>query len=293
MMWKLPSRVISNSIKPTFLSNGVWKSFHSYSFPLLNDTSIFGDLTKAPQNSTPQVQENSSVSQENETSPASTLPKDDEELKKYHLEAAERDQIAIEKFVTPLKRKLFDLNVATNGFYKNNQVVKDPETNKVYKLSLSNREIEILEPSIYLQSLRIKSSVKKATVVNRFVRGYNVKTAITQLHFNQKKMATELEKLLKEGLELARSKGYDDNKLYIQEVWSGSDGDTMRRPDVKGRGRVGVLHHRHIHVKAILKTEQTLNRLKWEKEQKELNSKPKMILNNEPLNFRVKSFYKW
>ena len=183
--------------------------------------------------------------------------------------------------------------MSTNVFYKNDQVVNDPETNKVYKLSLTKSEIETLEPSIYLQSFRIKSSVKKATVVNRFVRGYNVKTAITQLHFNQKKMATDLEKLLKQGLELARGKGYNEDKLYIQEVWSGSDGDMIKRPDVKGRGRVGVLHHRSIHIKAVLKTEQTLNRLKWEKEQKELNSKPQMILNNEPLNFRVKSFYKW
>lgn len=40
--------------------------------------------------------------------------------------------------------------------------------------------------------------MKKATVVNRFVRGYDLKTAINQLHFNPKKMATELEKLLRE-----------------------------------------------------------------------------------------------
>ena len=39
--------------------------------------------------------------------------------------------------------------------------------------------------------------MKKATIVNRMVRKFNVKLAINQLHFNSKKMATELEKLLK------------------------------------------------------------------------------------------------
>ena len=85
----------------------------------------------------------------------------------------------------------------------NNEIFKDPETGKVYKLALTEEEIDILEPSIYLQSYRIKSSMKKATQVNRFVRGYKVKNAINQLHFNPKKMSTELEKLLKKGLERA------------------------------------------------------------------------------------------
>lgn len=290
-MWRLSKTSISLARPSLSTFNGI-KQFHSRS-ALLNNGSIFGQISK------PQIQEETASPATPSTASTENVgkdihPKDDVELQKFLQEAAERDQITVDKFVTPLKQKLFQLNVQKNGFFKNNEIIKDGETGKTYKLALTPREIEILEPSIYLHSLRIKSSVKKATPVNRFVRGYNVKTAINQLHFNPKKIATELEKLLKQGLEQSKIKGYNEDELFIQEVWAGSDGGTIKRADIKGRGRTGVLHHRYIHLKAILKTQQTLQRLKWEKDQQQFkNEKPKMILNNEPLNFRVKSFYKW
>lgn len=281
-MWRSSvSRLLVGSFRPTVQC----RAFH-LSAPAANG-SIFGDLTKAPT----KPEASAATAAEPLANPKEILPQDDAELQQYHLQEALKEQILSEKYVTPLKRQLFELNVAANGFFKNHQIVDNE--GKQYKLSLTEQEIEALEPSLYLQSARIKSSVKKATLVNRFVRGYKVKNAINQLHFNPKKMATELERLLKQGMEHARARGYNEDELYIHAVWAGSDGGTVKRPDIKGRGRMGILHHRHIHVKAVLKTEQTLLRLKWEKEQRELQSKPKMYLNNEPLNFRVRSFYRW
>ncbi len=215
----------------------------------------------------------------------------DETLQKYHFEEASKKQIKIDKYITPLKKTLFELNVSQNGFFKNNHVIK--HDGKSYRLSLTEKEIDMLEPSIYATSYRIKSSMKKATQVNRFVRGFNVKTAINQLHFNPKKMATELEQVLKRGLEQARILGLDEDTMYIDSLWTGSDGDWRKRPDFKGRGRGGLIEHPYIHVKSILKSNQTKLRKAWEKEQKIENEKPVMFLNNEPLNFKVRPVYKW
>lgn len=249
--------------------------------------SLFGEVTLAP---TPQAAETNGAGDEDL---ALLTPKDDADLQKHYLKEAQEKQLTREKFVSDIKRTLFDANVAANGFFKNNQIVRDPATGKLYKLSLTPEEIDLLEPTIYIQSYRIKSSMKKATVVNRFARRMNVKNAINQLHFNPKKMSTELEKLLKRGLEQARELGYDENGLYIQALWTGSDGEWGKRHDVKGRGRTGIIHHPFVHLKTILKTDQTKQRLAWEKEQARLVAKPRSFLNNEPLNFSVRGLYKW
>lgn len=246
--------------------------------------SLFGDVTESKQIE-PQ--------QETPVAASDVTPQTDAKLQEYYAEEGKNNQVASDKYVSPLKRKLFELNVAHNGFFKNNHIVADPDTGKSYKVSLSSDEIDMLEPTIYLQSYRIKSSMKKATLVNRFVRGSIVKSAINQLHFNPKKMSTEVEKLLKRGLEQARASGYNEDGLYIQALWTGSDGQWVKRADIKGRGRTGIIEHPYIHVKAILKTDQTKQRLAWEKDQARALARPRLYLNNEPLNFKVQPFYKW
>jgi ribosomal protein L22 len=247
----------------------------------------FGDLTKK---TTPELPKTEGNADEVVTNPA---PKDDTQLQEYYMKQAREQQIRSDKYISPLKRRLFDLNVAQNGFFKNNTVVTDPDTSKSYKVSLTEQEIEILEPSIYLQSYRIKLSMKKATLVNRFVRGFTVKHAISQLHFNPKKMSTELEKFLKTGLEQAQKLGYNEDGLYIHALWTGSDGEWRKRLDAKGRGRTGIIEHPYIHLKAVLKTDQTTKRRQWEQAQAQRAAKPRMFLNNEPLNFKVRGHYKW
>lgn len=255
---------------------------------LLYNGNLFGEVTKPSSPNTEISNNNEALDPEDYKNLA---PKDDEKLQQYYKDIAIQNQISEDKYLSPLKIELFKLNVQENGFFKNHQVVnKDGDH---YKLSLQPKEIDLLEPTIYLKSFRIKSSMKKATIVNRFVRGLNVKNAINQLHFNPKKMATELEKLLKTGLQQATDLGLDNNELYIQSLWTGSDGGWRKRLDPKSRGRFGIINHRYVHLKAILKTDVTKKRIQWEKQEKLRLQSPPSGLNTEPLNFKVQPHYKW
>ncbi|KAI3405535.1 mrpl22 [Candida oxycetoniae] len=265
----------------------------------------FGKLTSSPvqKKQSPDIKEKEEEggtspppvvkNEEGEIDIDSITPENDAKLIEYYADKAkeEESKTKIESLIHPLKITLYNKVVKENGFFKNDQIVKHAD--KFLKFHLTPEEIEILEPTIFLESLRIKSSMKKATVVNRFVRGMNVKTAITQLHFNPKKMSTELEKLLKQGLEKAQKLGYNEDKIYIARLWTGSDGDWKKRIDIKGRGRHGIIQHKYIHLKCVIKTEQTKRRLDWEKAEKERLKKPRMFLNNEPLNIKVRPWYKW
>lgn len=250
--------------------------------------SLFGDVTTHKPAAAPE-----STNDESLIAPLDMLPSQDSVLVKRYAEEAKERQDSVDKFISPLKRRLFELNVAKNGFFKNNEIVYDAEQNKHYKFSLTESEIDVLEPSVYLKSFRIISSIKKATLVNRFVRGYNVKNAINQLHFIPKKMALELEKLLKTGLKLGQAQGLNEDLLYIHALWVGSDGWTSKRIEWRGRGRHGIITMPRVHLKAVLKTQQTRDRLAWEKEQKLNKKNPETALNNEPLNFKVHGIYKW
>ncbi|EGW35480.1 uncharacterized protein SPAPADRAFT_69713 [Spathaspora passalidarum NRRL Y-27907] len=255
--------------------------------------SLFGNVT-SPKTTDKAEQEQKGqeiLNSEGEIDIDKITVENDTDLQKFHAERNKKDRISIDKYITPLKLELFNKVVEEHGFYKNGQVVQ--HDGKTFKLNLTPKEIELLEPSVYLESTRIKSSMKKATQVNRFVRGLDVKTAINQLHFNPKKMSTELEKLLKEGLEQSTKLGLNPDGMYIHSLWTGSDGQWPWRMDFKGRGRGGIILHRYVHLKCILKSEQTKKRLAWEKQQKQLASKPKMFLVNEPLNFSVRPWYKW
>ena len=82
---------------------------------------------------------------------------------------------------------------------------------------------------------------------------------------------------MKRGLEQAKQLELNEDELYIDRIWVGSDGKWRKRLDPKGRGRMGIIAHRYVHLKCILKTNQTKLRLDWEKQQKELKSKPRMF----------------
>ncbi|EGV63741.1 39S ribosomal protein L22, mitochondrial [Yamadazyma tenuis] len=262
------------------------RSFHN---SVICRNSLFGEFTKR----TDPVADfkPKEVTEVDSESDKKVRPKDDQDLQAFYRKEMEQKQISDAKFITPLKRELFQLNVDKNGFFKNHDIVT--KDSKPYKISLTEKEIDILEPTIFLKSLRLKGSMKKATIVNRFVRGLNVKNAINQLHFNPKKMSTELEKLLKQGLEQSRELNMNEDKLYIQSLWVGSDGDWQKRLDPKGRGRMGMIRHRYVHLKCILKGDLTKKRLAYERQLKDSFKKPKMGLNNQPLNFSNVPFYKW
>ncbi|KAH3660084.1 hypothetical protein OGAPHI_007289 [Ogataea philodendri] len=225
--------------------------------------SLFNEVTKVP--TTPEPVQSS-------TPEKITSPEQDTRLQEY---LNPEPFLATKSLVSPLKSQLFNENVKKNGFFINDEIMKLGDES--YKLHLTRDEIQALEPSVYLRSWRIKSSVKKTNIVLRALKDMPLKKAITQLHFLQKKVARPLAEMLERGVEDAKKMGYDPNKLYISESWVHTDGQWVKRPDFKGRGRSGIFLHRYVSVRFLLKSEQTQKRLAYESEQRLLR---KPVWNN-------------
>lgn len=175
--------------------------------------------------------------------------RNDPEVREFsHPEA----QSAVEKLLSPLKRQVFEKMIADHGRYIKDQLVK-LEDGRTFKLQLSKEELEVLEPSVYLQSYRIKSSTKKTYPFLRMLRQMDLHKAITQCHFSAKKVSRETGAMLERGIEQAESLGLNPEELYIEQIWVGKDGFEPKRIDFKGRGRMGIITHKYVHVKAILR----------------------------------------
>jgi len=159
-------------------------------------------------------------------------------------------QTAVELLLSPLKRQLYERAVATGGYSPNQLIELD---GKKYKLNLGKEELQVLEPSVFLQSYRIKSSTKKTYVFLRMLRGLELKKAITQCHFSAKGVSRDVGEMLARGIGSAKALGLDPDNLYVEQIWVGKDGQNVRRLDAKGRGRTGIITHKWVHVKAILR----------------------------------------
>ncbi|CAB4253893.1 similar to Saccharomyces cerevisiae YNL177C MRPL22 Mitochondrial ribosomal protein of the large subunit [Maudiozyma barnettii] len=219
----------------------------------------------------------------------------DEHLQKYINEQRPLQKPSTEILLSPLKRQLYEIACKQNGgFYKPGTIVTLPSSKESYKLQLTKKEIEVLEPSLYLKSYRIKSSMKKATIFLRLLREMDLKKAITQCQFGDKAVSQEVSELLLRGLEDAKTMNLDPNDLYIAQIWCGSDGNWWKRIDIKGRGRHGIFTHRYIHIRCILKSKSvTKGRLEYEAQLKEFKKKPWVQLRDKPIRGSVGGVYKW
>ncbi|GME89965.1 unnamed protein product [[Candida] boidinii] len=269
-----------------------------------NENSFFGELTSnidttkgklVPKQENKDVTESepknvsSSSEGSNEDAIKYVLPENDSKLQK-HLN--QKPYKTVNSLLSPLKRKLYLENIKKNGFFINNEIIKLQDGSK-YKLTLQKEEIEALEPSIYLRSFRIKSSVKKTNIVLRALKNLPLKKAITQLHFMHKKISRELVEMLEKGLEDAKLMNYNPNDIYISESWVCTDGRWQRRVECKGRGRTGIITHRYVNVRFLLKTNQTLKRLEFENNKRETNKKVNCNLTKEKIRGPAAGFYKW
>lgn len=301
------STYVKSASKGVYLTS---RLFHSGNV-LKNSNSLFGSITSTE---TPRDKVLDNISQRLETSMENpneedveegskkkpsvkdTLtPANDKQLQDFIKSKRPYEKPASEILLSPLKRQIYELNCKQNGgFYMRDRVVTIPSSKDRYKLHLSKEEIETLEPSMYLQSYRIKSTMKKATKFLRMFQGMGLKSAITQCHFTKKGLGIEIGDLLEDGLQNCGKLGLDPNNLYISQIWTGSDGSWMKRVDIKGRGRLGIITHRYIHVKCILKDKNvTLKRLEYEKQLKQEKKKPVMQLRNEPIRGVPGAAYKW
>lgn len=301
-----------NAVNHRSVFNLTSKRFFTANSKVMNETSssngnLFGGLTKDLDLAKPRSGrlsdrmvaasegENTELDGEMTYQQKSIGVKNDLMLQKYIQKIQQAEKPATELFLTPLKRKLYEANCKMNGgFFKKNQIVILPSNNQKYRLKLSQQEIEALEPSIYLKSYRLKSSMKKTTQVLRLLNQLDLKTAITQCHFNRRHVAREVGELLQRGVEDAEKLKLDPNDLYISQIWTGSDGNWMRRMEFKGRGRVGILTHPYVHVRCILKSKSvTKKRLEFEAKSKELDKKPWVQLSDKPIRGVANNVYKW
>ncbi|GAV53118.1 hypothetical protein ZYGR_0AI04000 [Zygosaccharomyces rouxii] len=219
----------------------------------------------------------------------------DATLHKYIRSKQGPEKLAHQTLLSPLKRKLYMRNCELNdGVYKRDTVITLPGSKEKYRLKLSREEIDVLEPSVYVKSYRIKSSMKKTTQLLRLLNGLDVKTALTQCHFSSKKIARDVAEVLNRGIEDGQKLGLNENDMYIAQIWTGSDGWWVPRMDYKGRGRVGVIRHRYVHVRCILKTKSvTKRRLEYESQLKQQRRKPWVQLADKPVRGFPGGAYKW
>ncbi|CAI4049979.1 hypothetical protein N7582_004801 [Saccharomyces uvarum] len=221
--------------------------------------------------------------------------KNDKLLQQHIISLQQPEKLASESLLSPLKREIYKANCElNNGFYKKDTIVKLPNSNKRYKLNLTKKEIEVLEPSVYVQSYRIKSSMKKATHLLRLLGGLEVMKAISQCHFSNKKIAREVAELLQKGVEDGQKLGLKPEDLYISQLWTGSDGFWRKRVEFKARTRIGIISHPFIHVRCILKTKSvTKQRLAYEALLKEQRRAPWVQLGDKPIRGVTGGVYKW
>lgn len=213
----------------------------------------------------------------------------DTQLQKY---IEEQDPMikSLPEFLLPrVKKEFYEQQVRLNGgFYDKSVRPKDRS------LRLTNEELEVLEPSVYVKSYRVKSSMKKATQLLRLLNGLDAKKALTQCHFSDKKVARDVAELLERGINDGVKLGLDANDLYISQIWTGSDGFWQKRVEWKGRGRRGLIEHPYVHIKCILKTKSvTKRRLEHEAKLKEQRKKPWVQLADKPIRGSMGGVYKW
>lgn len=216
-------------------------------------------------------------------------------LQKYIRSTQGHEKLAHQMLLSPLKRKIYLRNCELNGgFYKRDTAVSLPGSKDKYRLRLSREEIDMLEPSVYVKSYRIKSSMKKTTQLLRLLNGLDVKKALTQCHFSQKKVASDVAEVLSRGIEDGTKLGLDVNDLYISQIWTGSDGWWGKRVEFKGRGRVGIVRHPYVHVRCILKVKSiTKRRLAYDAQLKAEGRKPWIQLGDKPIRGFPGGSYKW
>ncbi|SCV02552.1 LAMI_0H00474g1_1 [Lachancea mirantina] len=269
------------------------------------NSSLFGSITQSPQENVDdpnQISNRLTAASERsgmtDKDAKATVTVDNDNLLQKYIAKKQSALPASKYLLSPLKRRIYEENCKLNGgFYNRDSVVSlknEHGSSSKYKLRLSHEEIDLLEPSVYVKSYRIKSSMKKATQLLRLLNGLDAKTALSQCHFSTKKISRDVGALLTRGLEDAEKLGLDPNDLYIGQIWTGSDGNWQKRVDIKARGRNGVITHPYVHVRCILKTKSiTKRRLAFEKQVRQGRSKPWVPLADKPVRGIMGGVYKW
>lgn len=194
--------------------------------------------------------------------------------------------------LSDLKQRLYDKAMSSPGGYSKDKAIE--LDGKRYIFSLTKQEMELLEPSVYLRSYRIKSTPKKGTVFTRLLRNMELKKAITQCHFSPKKISRDVEDMLIRGMEEAKRLELNPDDLYINQIWVGKEPYIQKRVHFKGRGRMGIIEHKYIHVRVILKTKESREKFEQAKKDRIQNRKVWEQHHNAPIHvYRGSNQYQW
>jgi large subunit ribosomal protein L22 len=96
----------------------------------------------------------------------------------------------------------------------------------------------------------VRVSARKARLVAEHIRGRTVPEARTVLAFTQRAAARELEKVLRSAVSNAETNpklNWNGDDLYVSTVYV-DEGPTIKRWQMRARGRLGRIHKRTCHI---------------------------------------------
>ncbi|KAI0036720.1 ribosomal protein L22/L17, partial [Vararia minispora EC-137] len=112
-----------------------------------------------------------------------------------------------------------------------------------------------------------KISHRKLNKLGRQIAGKPVDMAIMQMQFSEKRASKRIRSMLVVGKQHAIRKGIDPAKMIVSEAWVGKGARSLKRVDIKARGRIGIKVHPEARMSVIFKEGKTREQIM--KEQRE------------------------
>ncbi|GAA6064672.1 hypothetical protein JCM10212_001788 [Sporobolomyces blumeae] len=111
-----------------------------------------------------------------------------------------------------------------------------------------------------------KTSKRKLNDLARLVAGRTADEAVLQLQASQKKQAPRLLSMIALARDHAVAKGLRREKLVVAQSWV-TQGPSLVRLDIKGRGRFGVKHHPSSKMHVLLAEGETKEQIRRQRKQ--------------------------
>ncbi|BFZ60211.1 39S ribosomal protein L22, mitochondrial [Saitoella coloradoensis] len=163
---------------------------------------------------------------------------------------------------------------------------EEPEKTVVYKKT--KEQIKAAEPQVKVGTDDLETSYRKLGDLARQIQRKPIDHAIAQMDFSLKRHGPEIANLLRTARErlLKQHKNLQGQDLYVDAAWVGK-GVERKKLWTKGRGRFALRVNHRAHMKVVVKSKITLDRVAEEKERKRLNKKVWVPLENKPLRARM------
>jgi len=128
----------------------------------------------------------------------------------------------------------------------------DISSQKKLKPSVVRRRLEQMRTYIGREN-NIRHSPWKMNLICRLIAGMPVSDAQQQLLFCEKGRAPTVANLLRKTVNLADIRdGLQPSQLEVAECFA-TQGKHLKRMKIMSRGRTGIMHHKHCHVRLVLR----------------------------------------